>query len=132
MMHKKEVHDRETLKPAIHIISLWKVNLSLLLKMLHETDCINFLIFSLYLNFKFISASLLSHPDVTPFKSIDNPKALVFPTCSGSKKFPWRQDDTSGWYYSHPNACASHPPGGYWTTEGYTGRDAYPAPMVSG
>ena len=41
------------------------------------------------------------------------------------------QDDVGGWFYCHPNARAPFPPSGCWTTDGYTGRDADPPPLVS-
>ncbi|CAJ1434805.1 unnamed protein product, partial [Effrenium voratum] len=39
------------------------------------------------------------------------------------------EDDTGGWYYSHPDASVSVPLG-LWTTEGYAAQDAEPAPTV--
>lgn len=38
-------------------------------------------------------------------------------------------DDVRGWYYQHP-CQSSLPPSGSWTTEGYLGEDAEPAPRV--
>lgn len=40
------------------------------------------------------------------------------------------RDDCRGWYYSHPHHDAVVPPRGEWTTEGYSGGDADPAPEV--
>ena len=42
----------------------------------------------------------------------------------------WAQDELGGWFYCHPDSAASYPPNGFWSTDGYTGRDADPAPVV--
>jgi len=35
-----------------------------------------------------------------------------------------------GWFYCHHDSAASYPPNGFWSTDGYTGLDADPAPVV--
>lgn len=40
------------------------------------------------------------------------------------------EDDLGGWFYCHHDSAASYPPNGFWSTDGYTGLDADPAPVV--